>query len=54
MSSPRARLLWLIGIVLVLLYALVPVVWMISLSLKPGDQLSDGSFLPKSISLENY
>ena len=54
MSSPRARLLWLIGIALVLLYALVPVVWMISLSLKPGDQLSDGSFLPQSVSLENY
>ena len=54
MSSPRARLLWLIGIVLVLLYALVPVVWMISLSLKPGDQLSDGSFLPQRVSLENY
>jgi len=53
-TSGRARLLWLIGILVVLLYALVPVVWMISLSLKPGDQLSDGRFLPQSVSLENY
>jgi multiple sugar transport system permease protein len=53
-ASARTRVLWLIGIVVVLLYALVPVVWMVSLSLKPGDQLTDGRFLPQSVSLENY
>jgi multiple sugar transport system permease protein len=53
-ATPRQRMLWLIGIVAVLLYALIPVVWMISLSLKPGDQLSDGRFFPQTISFENY
>jgi multiple sugar transport system permease protein len=53
-ATPRQRMLWLIGIVAVLLYALIPVMWMISLSLKPGDQLSDGRFFPQTISFENY
>jgi trehalose/maltose transport system permease protein len=53
-ATTRERVLWLIGIMVVLLYALIPVVWMISLSLKPGDQLSDGRFLPQTVSLENY
>ena len=38
--SPREVAFWAIGILLVLLYALIPVVWMISLSLKPAEELS--------------
>jgi multiple sugar transport system permease protein len=38
--TPRERVLWLIAILVVLIYALVPVVWMISLSLKPSEELS--------------
>jgi multiple sugar transport system permease protein len=38
--SPRQISFWLLAIVLVLFYALVPVVWMISLSLKPAETLS--------------
>jgi multiple sugar transport system permease protein len=52
--TARERILWLIAIVLVLCYALIPVIWMISLSLKPGDQLSDKRFIPKKISWDNY
>jgi multiple sugar transport system permease protein len=52
--SPRERVLWSIGILVVLLYALIPVLWMISLSLKKPDELSDGRFIPKSFSTENY
>src|SRR3954449_1579740 len=38
--SPREKGLWSLAIFMVLFYALVPVLWMISLSLKPADKLS--------------
>src|ERR687887_166769 len=38
--TARERSLWLGAIVMVLFYALVPVIWMISLSLKPAEELS--------------
>jgi len=46
--------LWAIALTMVLLYALVPVIWIISLSLKKPADIGDGSFLPKSISFDNY
>jgi multiple sugar transport system permease protein len=52
--SPREYAFWSVGILIVVLYALIPVVWMISLSLKPGAQLSDKRFIPKEISWDNY
>jgi multiple sugar transport system permease protein len=52
--SPRERTFWGVGIFVVLVYALVPVIWMIFLSLKPGDQLSDRRFVPKDFTLHNY
>jgi multiple sugar transport system permease protein len=52
--SARERVLWTIGILVVLLYALIPVVWMASLSLKPAEQLSDRRFIPQEISFDNY
>src|SRR4051794_25055388 len=38
--TARERALWLLAILMVLIYALTPVVWMISLSLKPAAKLS--------------
>jgi multiple sugar transport system permease protein len=38
--SPREKGLWGLAIFMVLFYALVPVIWMISLSLKPAEKLS--------------
>jgi multiple sugar transport system permease protein len=46
--------LWSIAITLVLLYALIPVVWITSLSLKKPEEIGDGRFIPKSFSLDNY
>jgi multiple sugar transport system permease protein len=48
------RLLWAIGAVVVVIYALVPVAWIVSLSLKEPADLTDGKFFPRSVSLENY
>ncbi len=53
-STGRARALWSIAILLVLLYALIPVLWITSLSLKPPEQVGDGKFIPSEVSLENY
>jgi multiple sugar transport system permease protein len=52
--TPREIAGWSIAIVLVLFYALIPVIWIASLSLKPADQLSDKRFIPKDISWDNY
>jgi multiple sugar transport system permease protein len=38
--TPREKGLWGLAIFMVLFYALVPVLWMISLSLKPAEKLS--------------
>jgi len=52
--SAREKTLWGLGIAIVLFYALIPVFWIASLSLKPTDQIADGRFIPKSITFENY
>jgi multiple sugar transport system permease protein len=52
--TPKEYALWTIAIVLVLFYALIPVVWITSLSLKPPDQIGDGKFIPQDFSLDNY
>jgi multiple sugar transport system permease protein len=52
--TTREKALWAIGILMVLLYALIPVLWITSLSLKPAEQVGDGRFIPKDFSLDNY
>jgi multiple sugar transport system permease protein len=47
-------LLWRAGTLLVIVYALFPVAWIISLSLKPAADLGDGRFVPARVSLEHY
>jgi len=49
-----ADLFWRGGTLLVILLALLPVGWIVSLSLKPAADLSDGRFIPRRISLEHY
>ncbi len=45
---------WAAGTVIVVLYALVPVAWILSLSLKRSTDLTDHKFVPRSFTLENY
>jgi multiple sugar transport system permease protein len=53
--TPRERVFWSIAILLVLLYALIPVVWIASLSLKKPEDIADGKFLPSGgVTLDNY
>jgi multiple sugar transport system permease protein len=50
----RDYALWSIGIVLVLIFALLPVLWLISVSLKPPEAITDQRFIPSEVSLDNY
>ncbi len=45
---------WTIVNVIVVVYALTPVLWILSLSFKTKDTLTDGSFIPQSWTLQNY
>jgi multiple sugar transport system permease protein len=45
---------WLIVDTLVLMYALLPVVWILSLSLKPSSTVKDGKLIPASVTFDNY
>ena len=53
-TGAREKVLWSIAILLVLLYALIPVVWIASLSLKPPAEIGDGRFIPNTFTLDNY
>ncbi|MGW0159012.1 carbohydrate ABC transporter permease [Mycobacterium sp. NPDC003323] len=45
---------WAIVNVLVVLYALFPVLWILSLSLKPTSSVKDGKLIPEQITFDNY
>jgi multiple sugar transport system permease protein len=50
----RDYALWSIAIFLVVIFALIPVLWLISISLKPPEALTDQRFIPSDISFDNY
>jgi multiple sugar transport system permease protein len=50
----REYALWSIAIALVLIFALIPVVWIMALSLKTPASVADGRFLPAHWTLDNY
>ncbi|GFG70343.1 carbohydrate ABC transporter permease [Mycolicibacter senuensis] len=54
MTDTRRRAAWLIIDVAVVVYALVPVLWILSLSVKPTSTVKDGKLIPSSVTLDNY
>src|SRR5205823_2723844 len=50
----REYAFWSIGIALVLIFALFPVVWIISVSLKTPASVTDGRFIPAHWTFDNY
>jgi len=48
------KLTWGLVDILVLVFALVPVLWVVSLSFKTKDTITDGSFIPESWTWQNY
>src|SRR3954462_4226085 len=53
-STPRQKFLWVIGTFVVLFYALVPVAWIVSLSLKDPTTIGDQKFFPSKTTWDNY
>jgi multiple sugar transport system permease protein len=53
MGGERATA-WVIIDTLVLLYALLPVLWILSLSLKPTSTVKDGKLIPSPLTFDNY
>ncbi len=45
---------WVVIDTLVVLYALIPVLWILSLSLKPSSSVKDGKLIPSSVTFDNY
>jgi multiple sugar transport system permease protein len=53
-ETTSKKISWTVVNIVVLLYAFIPVVWIVSLSLKGGDTLNDGNFLPGNPTSEAY
>ena len=53
-NTPTRKTLWIFAVIGVLIYALIPVIWIVSLSLKTPESIGDGSFLPTHWTLHNY
>jgi multiple sugar transport system permease protein len=53
-SRTGAKASWAVGNTVVILIALVPVLWLASLSFKDPSTIADGSFWPHKWTLENY
>ena len=52
--SPRRAVSWAVIDLLVVVYALFPVLWILSLSLKPTSTVKDGKLIPSQITFDNY
>lgn len=50
----RRTALWVVADAMVVVYALVPVLWIGGLSLKPTSTVKDGKLIPSSVTLDNY
>jgi multiple sugar transport system permease protein len=53
-ETTSRKLMWTGVNVLVLLYAFIPVLWLVALSLKDDKTLNDGNYIPVSPSGKNY
>ncbi len=45
---------WTAGLIVVVGLALIPVLWIVSLSFKAPDTIGDGRFIPKEFTFDNY
>ncbi len=52
--SRKEKNWWIVAGVLIVIYALFPIAWIVSLSFKAPSDLANGQFLPSNASAENY
>lgn len=53
-KGARRAAAWVTVDAMVLVYALLPVMWILSLSLKPTSTVKDGKLIPSSLTFDNY
>jgi multiple sugar transport system permease protein len=53
-TSGRGQAFWIVGAVLIMFYALVPVAWIIRCRSRAGDDITNKKFWPTDWSFENY
>ena len=53
-ADVRRTAVWAVIDTLVVVYALLPVLWILGLSLKPTSTVKDGKLIPSSVTLANY
>ena len=53
-NNRRTQAYWLIGGVFILFYALIPVFWIFSISMKVGDEVQNKKFFPERLDFSNY
>jgi multiple sugar transport system permease protein len=53
-DDTRARTLWVVADIVVILAAIVPVLWLASLSFKDPSTITDATFFPRKWTLQNY
>ena len=53
-GGARDKVFWTVGSLAIAAVALLPVAWILSLSLKPESDFTDGRFIPKSVTFDNY
>jgi multiple sugar transport system permease protein len=54
LAGARRTAAWVTVDAMVLVYALLPVLWILSLSLKPTSTVKDGKLIPSSLTFDNY
>ncbi|MDF0530353.1 carbohydrate ABC transporter permease [Tsukamurella sp. 8F] len=54
MATTGRKIAWSVVDLLVVIYALFPVLWILSLSFKTTATVGDGSLIPKAFTLDNY
>ena len=53
-DTPSRKTGWALLNLVVISYALIPVLWIASLSFKPTSSVTDGRFIPREWTLDNY
>ena len=53
-QSTQAKVGWIVGSIIIVIYSIFPIAWILSLSLKPPSDLANQSFLPTHWSLTNF
>jgi multiple sugar transport system permease protein len=54
LTGSRRTALWAVVDTLVVVYTGLPVLWILSLSVKPTSTVKDGKLIPSSVTLDNY